>query len=233
MDNELIEKIKLAQEGNKEVLNELVKDNFGLVYSISKRFYNRGYEAEDINQIGAIGLIKAIKKFDFSYNVALSTFAVAYIIGEIKRFLRDDGPIKVSRELKKIATQIGEERRLNEKITIKELAEKLGVGEDEIILALETNNAPESLESKIDEDGLCLMDRLKSNDEGEEKIVRNIALLECLKRLDERERKIIYLRYFKSKTQKDVADAIGMSQVQISRLESKILKSLKNELIDA
>lgn len=112
MNEELINKIKLAQSGDKNALNELVKDNYGLVYSIARRFYNRGYEVDDINQIGAMGLVKAIQKFDFSYNVVLSTFAVTYIIGEIKRFLRDDGPVKVSRELKKIAAQIAEEKRI-------------------------------------------------------------------------------------------------------------------------
>ena len=153
MNEELINKIKLAQSGDKNALNELVKDNYGLVYSIARRFYNRGYEVDDINQIGAIGLVKAIQKFDFSYNVVLSTFAVTSIIGEIKRFLRDDGPVKVSRELKKIAAQIAEEKKNNENISVQELSKKINVKQEDIVLAMESSLLPESLEGKKDDDG--------------------------------------------------------------------------------
>lgn len=233
MDNELMEKIKLAQKGDKKVLNEIVKENYGLVYSIAKRFYNRGYEQEDINQIGALGLVKAIQKFDFSYNVVLSTFAVTYIIGEIKRFLRDDGPIKVSRELKRISTQIAEEKKKDENLTVDELSKKLKVSKEDIMLALESNNIIESLEDKKDDDGISLMERIKSNEDSEEKIIDKLMLKNSINNLDKRDKEIIYLRYYKCQTQKSVAKIIGMSQVQVSRLENKILNKMQKELMDA
>lgn len=233
MDNELMEKIKLAQKGDKKVLNEIVKENYGLVYSIAKRFYNRGYEQEDINQIGALGLVKAIQKFDFSYNVVLSTFAVTYIIGEIKRFLRDDGPIKVSRELKRISTQIAEEKKKDENLTVDELSKRLKVSKEDIMLALESNNIIESLEDKKDDDGISLMERIKSNEDSEEKIIDKLMLKNSINNLDKRDKEIIYLRYYKCQTQKSVAKIIGMSQVQVSRLENKILNKMQKELMDA
>ena len=233
MDNELMEKIKLAQKGDKKVLNEIVKENYGLVYSIAKRFYNRGYEQEDINQIGALVLVKAIQKFDFSYNVVLSTFAVTYIIGEIKRFLRDDGPIKVSRELKRISTQIAEEKKKDENLTVDELSKRLKVSKEDIMLALESNNIIESLEDKKDDDGISLMERIKSNEDSEEKIIDKLMLKNSINNLDKRDKEIIYLRYYKCQTQKSVAKIIGMSQVQVSRLENKILNKMQKELMDA
>lgn len=233
MNDDLKNKIEKAQDGDKEVLNELVKDNYGLIYSIARRFENRGYEMEDIQQIGAIGLIKAIQKFDFSYNVMLSTFAVTYIIGEIKRFLRDDGPVKVSRELKLLSTKISIEKKENPNITISELAKKLSESKENIILAIESSNIPESLEGKVDDDGMSLLERLSSNDSSEDKLVEKITLKECINKLNERERKLIYLRYYKGQTQSKVADIIGISQVQVSRLEKQILKNLQNNLKEA
>lgn len=233
MNEDLKNRIKQAQDGDKKVLNELVKENYGLIYSISRRFENRGYDIEDIQQIGAMGLVKAIQKFDFSYNVMLSTFAVTYIIGEIKRFLRDDGPVKVSRELKMLATKINAEKKENSNITIKQLAKKLSTSQENIILAIESSSMPESLEGKIDDDGISLIDRLSSKDDNEEKIVEKITLRDSIKELDDREKKIIYLRYFKGQTQQKVADIIGISQVQVSRLEKQILRTLQSNLEEA
>lgn len=230
MNEELKNKILLAQAGNKDILNELVKENYGLIYSISSRFKNRGYEMEDIYQIGAIGLIKAILKFDFNYNVLLSTFAVTYIIGEIKRFLRDDGPIKVSRQLKYLATQIKEEQKKNENITIIDLQKKLNASKEDIIMAMDSSNTLSSLDEKIEDDGLTLMEKLGSNENTEEKIVMNLALKQCIEDLEPREKKIIYLRYYKCQTQKKVAEIIGISQVQVSRIEKQILKSMEKKL---
>ena len=136
MDENLKKRIIEAQQGNKEVLNELVIENRGLIINISKRFENRGLEFDDIYQIGAIGFIKAVQKFDFSYNVMLSTFAVSYIIGEIKRFLRDNGPIKISRSIKALATKIEAEKKINPEITVEELARKLKIDKEEIALAM-------------------------------------------------------------------------------------------------
>ena len=185
---------------------------------------------EDIYQIGAIGLIKAIQKFNFEYDVTLSTFAVCYIIGEIKRFLRDDGMVKVSRNLKYLASQIKLEKSKNENISIEELEKKLKADKEDIILAMDSSNYVESLDGKIDDDGFSLLDRLSSNESTEEKIVNSIALKDCIEKLEPRQKKIIYLRYYKCQTQKKVADIIGISQVQVSRIENKILSELKESM---
>lgn len=233
MDENLKKRILEAQQGNKDVLNELVIENKGLIISIARRFENRGYEFDDIYQIGAIGFIKAVKKFDFSYNVVLSTFAVTYIIGEIKRFLRDNGPIKISRGLKELSSKIALERKNNADITIEELAEKLNTTKEEIVLALDSENSIKSLDEKQEDDDLSIMDKLTSNENQEEKIVNNLSLKQCIDNLEAREKKIIYLRYYKCQTQKKVADIIGISQVQVSRIEKRVLENLEKELKEA
>lgn len=236
MDENLKKRIIEAQQGNKEVLNELVIENRGLIINISKRFENRGLEFDDIYQIGAIGFIKAVQKFDFSYNVMLSTFAVSYIIGEIKRFLRDNGPIKISRSIKALATKIEAEKKINPEITVEELARKLKIDKEEIALAMESSNCIKPLEEKIsgdDSDDLSLMDRISNKDGVEDRVVNSLALKQCLDNLTNREKKIIYLRYYKNQTQKKVADIIGISQVQVSRIEKKILENLGKELKEA
>lgn len=234
MNEELKNKIIKAQQGDKNALSELIEENFGLIYNIARRFENRGYEMEDIHQIGAIGMIKAIKKFDFQYEVMFSTFAVTYIIGEIRRFLRDDGMMKVSRKLKYLSAQIKEEKKKNESITIDELAKELKVAKEEIVMAITSSNALESLESAVDDEGkLCLINKINSKENNEEKIVNNIDLKNCIERLSEDERKIIFLRYYKGQTQTDVAKIMGMSQVQVSRFEKRILKNMYEELKEA
>ena len=233
MDENLKKKILEAQQGNKDVLNELVIENKGLIINIARRFENRGYEFDDIYQIGAIGFIKAIKKFDFSYNVMLSTFAVTYIIGEIKRFLRDNGPIKISRNLKELSAKISLEKKANLNITIEELANKLNVPKEEIVLALDSENVIKSLDEKQEDEDLSLLDKLSSNENSEEKIVNNLALKQCIDNLEAREKKIIYLRYYKCQTQKKVADIIGISQVQVSRIEKRVLENIGKELKEA
>lgn len=234
MNEELKKKIIKAQNGDKNVLNEIVKENFGLIHSIGRRFENRGYEMEDIYQIGAIGMIKAIQKFDFSYNVMFSTFAVTYIIGEIRRFLRDDGMIKVSRKLKYLSAQIKEEKNKNEKITIEELAKNLNVEKEEILMAITSSESTESLESAIDDEGkLALINRINTSENNEEKIVSEMSLRKEIEKLGKKERQIIYLRYYKSQTQKEVAKILGMNQVQVSRLEKKILRNLYEGLKEA
>lgn len=234
MNEELKNKIIKAQQGDKNALSELIEENFGLIYNIARRFENRGYEMEDIHQIGAIGMIKAIKKYDFQYEVMFSTFAVTYIIGEIRRFLRDDGMMKVSRKLKYLSAQIKEEKKKNESITIDELAKELKVAKEEIVMAITSSNALESLESAVDDEGkLCLINKINSKENNEEKIVNNIDLKNCIERLSEDERKIIFLRYYKGQTQTDVAKIMGMSQVQVSRFEKRILKNMYEELKEA
>ena len=237
MDETLKTKILEVQAGNREVLNDLIKQNNGLIWSIVKRFEGRGYELEDLYQIGAIGFIKAVKKFNFEYNVVLSTYAVSYIIGEIKRFLRDDGIIKVSRQTKSIcvkALKIKEEYEKNGKtIGIEEIAKQLNVTKEDLIESLDYKNSIESLYEKEDEDGLCLLDKIKENENEEEKTVNRIALNDCLKKLKPREKEIIFLRYFKCQTQKDVARTVGISQVQVCRIEKQILNTLEQELKEA
>ncbi len=237
MNETLKKQIKEAQAGNRVVLNDLVKENNGLIWSVVKRFEGRGYELEDIYQIGAIGFIKAVQKFDFSYNVNLSTFGVPYIIGEIKRFLRDDGMIKVSRQIKELLVKINKIKSDYEKsgktITVEEIAKILNVSKEEIAASLNSSNNVESLYDKEDEDGLCLIDKIKSSGNEEENTINRLALKEGINRLKPREKEIIFLRYYKCQTQKDVARTMGISQVQVCRIEKQILNILYEELKEA
>lgn len=233
---ELIEK---AQNGDKEAQSTLVDENLGLVKSIIIRFDNRGYERDDIFQLGSIGLIKAIHKFDSSYGVRFSTYAVPMIIGEIKRFLRDDGIIKVSRSLKQTATKVKYtketlSKRLGREPTIHEIADDLKIDKEEIVLALESNTHPDYLYDVIHQnDGspIHLIDKIsETKSDDNERIIDNIALKEALSKLKPRERQIIVLRYFKDKTQSQIAEGLGISQVQVSRIEKKVLGIMKNIL---
>ena len=237
MNETLKKQIKEAQAGNRVVLNDLVKENNGLIWSVVKRFEGRGYELEDIYQIGAIGFIKAVQKFDFSYNVNLSTFGVPYIIGEIKRFLRDDGMIKVSRQIKELLVKINKIKSDYEKsgktITVEEIAKILNVSKEEIAASLNSSNNVESLYDKEDEDGLCLIDKIKSSGNEEENTINRLALKEGINRLKPREKEIIFLRYYKCQTQKDVARTMGISHVQVCRIEKQILNILYEELKEA
>ena len=237
MNETLKKQIIEAQAGNRVVLNDLVENNNGLIWSIARRFEGRGYDIEDIYQIGAIGFIKSIQKFDFSYNVTLSTFAVSYIIGEIKRFLRDDGMIKVSRQIKELGVKTEKRKQEYEKkgknITIEEIAKILNVTKEEIAGALESKNTIQSLYDKENEDGICLIDKIKANDNEEERMVNKLVLKESINKLKPREKEIIFLRYYKCQTQKDVAKTLGISQVQVCRLEKQILSTLQSDLKEA
>lgn len=233
MDEELRKKIIEAQSGNRDVLNSLVLENKGLIINIARRFENRGYDFDDLYQIGAIGFIKAVQKFDFSYNVVLSTFAVTYIIGEIKRFLRDNGPIKISRQIKELSKKIAYEQKNNPNITIECLAQKLSVSKEEIALALDSENSIKSLDDRENDEEVPLIDKLSTKENNEELIVNRLALKQCISNLEPREKKIIFLRYYKCQTQKKVADIIGISQVQVSRIEKRVLENLGKELKEA
>ena len=236
--NTTIELIKLAQQGNEDAKKQLIEENSGLVWSIVKRFSNRGYESEDLFQIGSIGLIKCINKFDFSFNVKFSTYAVPMILGEIKRFLRDDGPIKVSRSLKDLASKA---KQLEETITKKSgksptinfIAENLNTTVDELVIALDSNKEIESIYSTVyqnDGNPIYLIDKLNTEKNSDEKIINNILLKQLIENLPERDKEIIKLRYFEDKTQSEVAKKVGLSQVQISRIEKKLLSYFRNEL---
>lgn len=233
-----LELIKLASKGDKEARDQIVTENLGLVWSIVRRFTNRGQELEDLFQIGTIGLIKAIDKFDTSFNVKFSTYAVPMITGEIKRFLRDDGMIKVSRSLKEIAGKVRITReilgnQLGREPTIEEISKEIQVEVEEIVLALESNAEVESLYKTIyhgEGNAIYLMDKLEQKKDESEEMINRFALNEIIESLEPKEQKIIRLRYYMEKTQTDIAKELGISQVQVSRLEKKILKMIKNKL---
>lgn len=228
--------IFLAQDGDNEALEKLVNDNIKLVYSIAHRLTGRGVELEDLVQIGSIGLMKAIKKFDSSFDVKFSTYAVPMIMGEMKRFLRDDGPIKVSRSLKTLAGKaFAVKTRLSEEWgrepTIGEIAAELNETPADLAAALDAAKTPESLYTPYgDDESILLIDKINGGLESEGTTVNKIALAELISRLPERERKIIILRYFKDKTQTQIAKQLGISQVQVSRLEKRILTIMRNSL---
>ena len=238
------ELILRAHNGDKAARDELVLENIGLVYSVSRRFAGRGYELEDINQIGTIGLIKAIDKFDDSFDVRFSTYAVPMIAGEIKRFLRDDGMLKVSRSLKENGYRIKKASdelvsQNGREATIEELAAATELSVEDVVMALEANTDVESIYRTIyqnDGNEVYLVDKLSGSsgdtvkDEfagAQEQLLNSILLEQLLAELDELEGKLIMLRYFKEMTQTQVADKLGISQVQVSRLEKKILKKLR------
>lgn len=227
--------IRRSQDGEKEAKEQLVKLHSGLIWNVVRRFLGRGYEAEDLYQIGAIGLIRAIDKFDFTYEVRFSTYAVPLIAGEIKRFLRDDGMIKVSRSLKenqwkikKAAELLGQE--LGREPTVEELAVKLSMEPEEIMLYMETVVEVDSMDQSIyGKDGkeIFLKDRLASEKNEQEELMNRLFLQQLLGSLEERDRQLILQRYFENKTQTEVAQILGISQVQVSRLEKRILRKLK------
>lgn len=235
---ETIELLKKAHNGDKEARDLLVSDNVGLIWSVVKRFNGRGHDLEDLFQIGCIGMMKAIDKFDFSYDVKFSTYAVPMISGEIKRFLRDDGMIKVSRSIKENGWKIvraGEEfvNEMGRDATIEELAAATELTVEEVVMALDAGAEVESIYKSVyqnDGNEIYLVDRLvKEKDENEE-IINHLMLNEMLDNLSERDRQLIILRYFQDKTQMDVAKILGISQVQVSRMEKKILLRLRNNL---
>lgn len=236
--SEFLNMISRAQNGDADAENFLVENNIGLVRSVVKRFLNRGCEYDDLVQIGSIGLLKAIKKFDSSYNVKFSTYAIPMIIGEIKRFLRDDGMIKVSRNLKEIANKAHIAKEALEKDygrepTIAEIASVLEIPKEDLAIALDSVQNTESLYETIHQDDgspILLIDRISCNENEDADIIDRLALKEVLSKLDAKERQIIMLRYFKDMTQCQVADMLRMSQVQVSRIEKKIIAKLKQSI---
>jgi len=236
-----MELLKKAKRGDKEAKDKLVSLNLGLVWSIVKRFNNRGYELEDLFQIGSIGLLKAIEKFDFSYDVKFSTYAVPMIMGEIRRYIRDDAPIKVARSLKELAFKIQKTQEeltntLDREPTINELSDKMGVPVEEVVMAMEASQSLVSLNDVMYQDDgspIFLIDRIDENEYRQNMLFDKIALKEALSKLDKNERQIIILRYFKDMTQVEVARILNMTQVQVSRMERKILAKVKDLLTQA
>ncbi|GBF72705.1 RNA polymerase sporulation sigma factor SigF [Paenibacillus sp. 598K] len=235
-DREVKRLIALSQTGDSGARDTLVNCNIRLVWSVVQRFINRGYEPEDLFQIGCIGLLKSVDKFDLSYDVKFSTYAVPMIIGEIQRFLRDDGTLKVSRSLKELANKVRKtrdelSRTLGRMPTIKEVAAELGITPEDVVLAQEANKPPTSIHETVfenDGDPITLMDQIA--DDTQDKWFEKLALNEAIGALSERERLIVYLRYYRDQTQSEVAARLGISQVQVSRLEKKILQSIKDQI---
>ncbi|MFG6114452.1 RNA polymerase sporulation sigma factor SigF [Halobacillus sp. MO56] len=227
--------IAKSQEGDQEARDMLVERNVRLVWSVVQRYIHRGYDQEDLFQIGCIGLLKSVDKFDLNYDVKFSTYAVPMIIGEIQRFIRDDGSVKVSRSLKEMNNKIRRKKEeltkeLGRSPTIDEMAKALDMSSEEVVLAEEAGRAPQSIHETVyenDGDPITLLDQMAEDDT---KWFDKMMLQDVIRKLDKRERLIIYLRYFKDKTQTEVAERLGISQVQVSRLEKKILKEIKEQM---
>ncbi len=231
------ELLRLAHEGDREAMERLVSCNMGLCKSIAARFRDRGVEYEDLVQLAAIGMIKAIKSFDFSYNTAFSTYAVPLIIGEIRRFLRDDGAVKVSRGTKRTGTDAMRKReefvrKNGREPKINELAELCGVDCNELVFSLEATSPVRSLNEPVgnDDDGTQIGDLIADSEDNITKITDRIALAEAIKKLPPEQRQLIYLRYFKELSQAQTGEILGMTQVKVSREEKKIIEVLKKTL---
>lgn len=233
-----LEYVALAQEGDQDAKTILLEENAPLIKSVIKRFRDKGIEYDDLYQIGCIGFLKAIKNFKPEFDVKFSTYVVPMVIGEIKRFMRDDGAVKVSRALKTLNMQIN--RYIDEytgkhqqKPTIEQLAKHFKVDDQEIIMAMDSAKMPVSLYAPIEEDDgtLSVIDRVEMEQSDNSDLLENIALKDMIKHLDERDRKIILLRYFYDKTQSEIATELHISQVQVSRLENKILENLRTKMV--
>ena len=223
------------QNGDKEARDIFINGNLRLVLSVIKRFYGRGENVDDLFQVGCIGLIKAMDNFDLSQNVQFSTYAVPMIIGEIRRYLRDNNPIRVSRSVRDLAYKA---LALKEKIikedqkepTVEEIAKELGVDREEIVFCLDAIQEPMSLQEPVYGDGtenLYVMDQVKDNKNTDEYWAENITILEAMKKLNEKEKMIINKRFFEGRTQVEVAEEIGISQAQVSRLEKSAIEHIK------
>ena len=229
--------IRQVHEGDKAARDTLAEENMGLVWSMVRRFANRGVEMEDLCQIGSIGLLKAIDKFDPSFEVCFSTYAVPMIAGEIRRFLRSEGMVKVSRPIRELAWKayaVRErlERENGRDPTLAEIAGELDVTVEEIVEAMESGAEVESLQKTIyqgENHDISLMDRIPEKENGQEKLLNRIFLEELLGRLPAKERQLIYMRYFQDMTQAQIAGKLGISQVQVSRMEKKILRQMRME----
>ncbi|MBO5022123.1 MAG: SigB/SigF/SigG family RNA polymerase sigma factor [Clostridia bacterium] len=234
---QILQLVNLAQQGNQSAKSVLLEENSPLIKSVIKRFKNKGVEYDDLYQIGCMGFLKAIKNFDPSFEVKFSTYVVPMVIGEVKRFMRDDGSIKVSRALKTLNLQINKFIeafvKTNQKSpTIEEIAQHFQLEEQEIVLAMDSAKMPISIYTPIEDgaDSLCLVDRIESEEDLGGKMLEKLALSQLIKNLDERDKKIIMLRYYFDKTQSEIAKELNISQVQVSRLENKILENLRNKL---
>ena len=235
MAERIFDLIKAAQAGDTTALDTIVRENDKLIWSVVKHFSMSVYEPEDLFQIGAIGLIKAVKKFDFTKEVQFSTYAVPTIMGEIKKFMRDDGIIKISRSIKEQAAKIRALAndhlvKTGENISVSELAKMLNISPEDATMAITATELPVSIYQPVGGSDLTLAQTLKSGGAFDEKIVESLAVDSVVKNLPPRDRQIIQMRYYENKTQSEIAGMLGISQVQVSRLEKKILSKLKEEI---
>ena len=226
-----LELLRAAQEGDRDACEQAVLENNGLIWSVVRRYYGRGVEPDDLFQLGCVGFLKAVEGFDTAYGTQFSTYAVPKIAGEIRRFLRDDGAVKVSRSVKERAAAIKKARErltgdFGRDPTVSELSEALGLSPEEIAAAETATSATESIQRQTGEEGFSLEDVL-CTDGMEERLLERMALQEALARLNDKERLVIQLRYYHSLTQQRVAGLIGVSQVQVSRIEKKALERLR------
>lgn len=236
--SDTISLIKLAQEGDEEAKQKLIEENSPLVKSVIKRFKGKGIEYDDLYQLGCVGFLKAIKNFKTEYNVKFSTYAVPMVIGEIKRFMRDDGEIKVSRAIKSLNLKISKfiESFVKEhmrKPTTKEIAAEFQIDESEVVFTMDSSKMPISMYTTLDDDSShsqFLIDRFMQAGENDDSVIDNISLKEALLSLDERDKKIVLLRFFRDKTQSEIASVLNISQVQVSRLECKIIEKMREKL---
>ena len=231
----LVELLAKAQNGDRVASEALVEENAGLIWSVARRFMGRGAEADDLYQLGCLGFLKAVEGFDLQYGTQFSTYAVPKIAGEIRRFLRDDGAVKVSRSLKEQAATIKATRSrlttaLGREPTIQEISRQTGFSPEEIALAETATAATESIQRETGEEGFCL-ENILTDTESEERMVEKIALRQAIDALPQREKQVIQLRYFHSLTQQRVAKVMGVSQVQVSRIEKKALVMLRELMV--
>ena len=239
-DNDL-KIIEKAQNGSKEDMTKLIEDNNGLIWSIVRRFGGRGYDIEDLYQIGSIGFIKAIQRFDTNFEVRLSTYAVPYILGEIKRYIRDDGPIKVSRSIKELNIKILELQKeyfnkYGKEITLDEIAKEFRTTKEEITMALDSARPVDSIEEEQYRDNktdktISILEQISTGKDEQTEITNKIAIKNMIKELNEKEKEIIVLRYYRQKTQMQVSKILGITQVQVSRIERKVLDNMKRKLL--
>ena len=233
--------IENAQNGSKEDMTKLIEENNGLIWSIVRRFNGRGYDIEDLYQIGCIGFIKAIQRFDTSFEVRLSTYAVPYILGEIKRYIRDNGPIKVSRSIKELNIKILELqkeyfRKYGRDIKLEEISKELKISKEEITMALDSTKPVDSIESAKYKDNktektISILEQISTGKDEQTEITNRITIKKLINELEEKEKEIILLRYYKQKTQMQVSKILGITQVQVSRIERKVLDKMKRKLI--
>lgn len=229
------ELIRLAQLGDKEASEQLIRENTGLIWSVAKRFIGRGVETDDLYQLGCLGFLKAVEGFDLEYGTQFSTYAVPKISGEIRRFLRDDGAVKVSRSIKEQAATIKTCRsqlttQLGREPTLTELSEQTGFTLEEIALAETATAATESIHAESGDDGFTL-ENVLTDTESEDKMVERISLRQAIEKLPEQEKIVVQLRYFHGLTQERVAKVLSVSQVQVSRIEKRALGNLKKLLL--